>query len=118
MDRDIDSAEDVDMAGHNWRKIRNKALPDMYILGRSKVKQIPQQHQRQIRRALQNMTNLRLGNIALQGYMRVFNRLYIHGTVFHSAEVLHFNSFQSFSGFFRVFQSFSEFFRVFQSFQN
>ena len=91
MDRDIDSSEDIEIIGHNWRKIKNEAFGSMYILGRAFVKKIPKQYTNLIKGALQNMTNLQHGNIVLQGFMRVFTRLYIHGQVFHSQEVCTFS---------------------------
>ena len=99
MDRDMDSSEDVELVGHNWRKIKNEAFVSMYILGRAKLKPIPMEYQSLIKGALQNMTNLQRGNILLEGFIRVFSRLYIHSQVFHSQEVCIF--FVSF----RVFQS-------------
>ena len=83
----MDSTEDIELVGHNWKKINNEALVGMYILGRARIKHIPIEYQRLIKGALQNMTNLQRGNINLQGHMRVFSRLYIHGQVFHSKEV-------------------------------
>ena len=49
MDRDMDSSEDIEIVGHNWRKIKNEAFGSMYILGRAFVKKIPKEYTRLIK---------------------------------------------------------------------
>lgn len=88
MNRDsaIDD-EELQTISTNWKKINNSKFITMYALGKQKKLVLPVALVRLTKRALQTMTNYRLRNIHLPEKVRVFKRLYMRDTVFHSAEV-------------------------------